>query len=497
MATAHAGGRDRYEPIKRLGMVQVQPPRNPNKPLTSFFISDILNSSSNAQERKDLNPQHKASLPATLTSPSGSRKRHGSHTGSHPGSERFHPYLIAHHGHVFGPGVHPYGPTAVSPQSSSSSSPGVCRGVAPVPLVGHGALSPGGSFVRPWADSPPPRSESCPSENRGDEDDEDDDDDGEDEEIRVDDDQPKLIPKGNSVSPLDALLQMTSKTFDGLDSQNQGGDDANRRDQLSLFSKNTPPKKRRKSRTAFTNQQIYELEKRFLYQKYLTPADRDEIAGQLGLSNAQVITWFQNRRAKLKRDLEELKADVTAAKSIDGETTPPIFDSEDEYQAYKNLKKNGCPSEGSSSHAIHQGSPKSPSGSSSHSGAPNNISLSVSINTAAQMAAASRAASNMAAAARESHENRENRVHDELRDESHGLRDESQGLRDDMHDLHRDSSAQNRSYDRSHDRSHDQSHHVHRKLDLDSDQRSASPEVSVTSPPSAASSRSSSPVTSS
>lgn len=27
----------------------------------------------------------------------------------------------------------------------------------------------------------------------------------------------------------------------------------------------------------------------------------------------QVITWFQNRRAKLKRDLDELKADVTAA----------------------------------------------------------------------------------------------------------------------------------------------------------------------------------------
>ena len=27
----------------------------------------------------------------------------------------------------------------------------------------------------------------------------------------------------------------------------------------------------------------------------------------------QVITWFQNRRAKLKRDLEELKADVDAA----------------------------------------------------------------------------------------------------------------------------------------------------------------------------------------
>ena len=55
-----------------------------------------------------------------------------------------------------------------------------------------------------------------------------------------------------------------------------------------MFGKHAPPKKRRKSRTAFTNQQIYELEKRFLYQKYLTPADRDEIAHTLGLSNAQV-----------------------------------------------------------------------------------------------------------------------------------------------------------------------------------------------------------------
>ena len=99
--------------------------------------------------------------------------------------------------------------------------------------------------------------------------------------------------------------------------------DASKKEQLSLFSKSQPPKKRRKSRTAFTNQQIYELEKRFLYQKYLTPADRDEIAQTLGLSNAQVITWFQNRRAKLKRDLEEIKADVVAAKTGDSPSASP------------------------------------------------------------------------------------------------------------------------------------------------------------------------------
>ncbi|GFR95788.1 transcription factor LBX1 [Elysia marginata] len=33
---------DSYEPIKRLAMVQIQPPRNPSKPFTSFGIKDIL-----------------------------------------------------------------------------------------------------------------------------------------------------------------------------------------------------------------------------------------------------------------------------------------------------------------------------------------------------------------------------------------------------------------------------------------------------------------------
>uniref|UniRef100_A0A1A9ZT72 Homeobox domain-containing protein n=1 Tax=Glossina pallidipes TaxID=7398 RepID=A0A1A9ZT72_GLOPL len=56
---------------------------------------------------------------------------------------------------------------------------------------------------------------------------------------------------------------------------------------LSIFAARPNPKKKRKSRTAFTNHQIFELEKRFLYQKYLSPADRDEIAAGLGLSNAQ------------------------------------------------------------------------------------------------------------------------------------------------------------------------------------------------------------------
>lgn len=99
----------------------------------------------------------------------------------------------------------------------------------------------------------------------------------------------------------------------------------------SLLRRSTHPvKKRRKTRTAFTNHQIFQLEKHFLYQKYLTPADRDELAISLRLSNSQVITWFQNRRAKLKRDLEELRADVTAAKSLGTEPSTVVLGRLDE-----------------------------------------------------------------------------------------------------------------------------------------------------------------------
>jgi len=80
-------------------------------------------------------------------------------------------------------------------------------------------------------------------------------------------------------------------------------------------------KKRRKSRTAFTSYQLQQLERCFARHKYLLPADRDLTARRLGLTSAQLITWFQNRRAKLKRDLDELRADVDAARSMTSSTT--------------------------------------------------------------------------------------------------------------------------------------------------------------------------------
>lgn len=63
--------------------------------------------------------------------------------------------------------------------------------------------------------------------------------------------------------------------------------------------------RRKKVRTAFTGDQLKELERRYKTQKYLTASDRTHLANTLKLKEQQVKTWYQNRRMKEKRQQRE------------------------------------------------------------------------------------------------------------------------------------------------------------------------------------------------
>ncbi|CAB3227678.1 unnamed protein product [Arctia plantaginis] len=68
---------------------------------------------------------------------------------------------------------------------------------------------------------------------------------------------------------------------------------------INEYSQNGGRKKR--SRAAFSHAQVYELERRFSQQRYLSGPERADLAISLKLTETQVKIWFQNRRYKTKR----------------------------------------------------------------------------------------------------------------------------------------------------------------------------------------------------
>ena len=66
-----------------------------------------------------------------------------------------------------------------------------------------------------------------------------------------------------------------------------------------------PMTHRRKRRILFTQAQIYELERRFKQQKYLSAPEREHLAHMVNLTPTQIKIWFQNHRYKLKKSAKE------------------------------------------------------------------------------------------------------------------------------------------------------------------------------------------------
>lgn len=67
--------------------------------------------------------------------------------------------------------------------------------------------------------------------------------------------------------------------------------------------------KKKRQRTTFSLFEVRELERVFKRQPYLMPEDEEELVQRLGITARSLRYWFQNRRAKSRREGRKFPSD--------------------------------------------------------------------------------------------------------------------------------------------------------------------------------------------
>lgn len=83
-------------------------------------------------------------------------------------------------------------------------------------------------------------------------------------------------------------------------------------------------RRQKRQRTTFSRSEVMQLEQVFSQRPYLTLSDEKMLAKRIGITDKNVMYWFQNRRAKSKKLTKEVSRvnQTTPSKQFVNQTTP-------------------------------------------------------------------------------------------------------------------------------------------------------------------------------